>query len=165
VSVDTVRQIVDGAARAMQLRLPGPDISPAQLRRHDWWTGPQMYLIIDDYEMIGNTTVNPFTPLLDFLSQGTEIGLHVIVARSANGAARGMSDPLLRRLIEVNTPMLLLSCPPAEGHILGDVRPRQLPVGRAQHITRRRTLQIQTAMVTEPAYDPSPDPRKMTTMS
>jgi S-DNA-T family DNA segregation ATPase FtsK/SpoIIIE len=66
-----------------------------------------------------------------------------------------MNDPLLRRLVEVNTPMLLMSCPPAEGHILGDVRPRQLPVGRAQHITRRRTVQVQTAIVPESSHDQS----------
>jgi S-DNA-T family DNA segregation ATPase FtsK/SpoIIIE len=155
VSVDIIRQIVDGAARAMQVRLPGPDISPARLRKRDWWTGPQMYLIIDDYDMVGGAIDSPFAPLLDHLAQGSEIGLHLIVARSANGAARGMNDPLLRRLVEVNTPMLLMSCPPAEGHILGDVRPRQLPVGRAQHITRRRTVQVQTAIVPESSHDQS----------
>jgi DNA segregation ATPase FtsK/SpoIIIE, S-DNA-T family len=146
VSVDVVRGIVDGAARAMSARQPGDDIPPERLRRRDWWTGPRLFLVIDDYEMVGSPSDNLFGPLLDHLAQGTELGLHVIVARSANGAARGMGDPLLRRLAEVNTPALLLSCPPSEGHILGDVKPRQLPPGRAQHITRRRTVQVQTAL-------------------
>jgi DNA segregation ATPase FtsK/SpoIIIE, S-DNA-T family len=147
VSVDVVRQIVDGAAKAMRTRLPGPDISPARLRKHDWWTGPQLFLVIDDYDMIGGTGGNPFAPLLDYLSQGAELGLHVIVARSATGAGRAMSDPLLRQLLDVNTPVMLLSCPPSETLMLGETRPRALPVGRAQHVTRRRTIQVQTPLL------------------
>ena len=152
VSVDVVRDIVRGTVRAMEGRRPGPDVSPAQLRRRDWWQGPQLFLIVDDYDMVGGGPMdNPFAPLLDFLSQGTELGLHLIVARSANGASRSMmGDPLLRRLLEVNTPAVQLSCPPSEGPIFGNVKPRQLPVGRALHITRRRTLQVQTALSSEP---------------
>lgn len=152
VSVDVVRDMVAGATRAMEARRPGPEISPAQLRRRDWWKGPQLFLIIDDYDMVGSSPVdNPFAPLLDFLPQGTELGLHVIVARGANGASRAMSqDPLLRRLMEVNTPALQLSVPPSEGIVFGGVKPRQLPPGRALHITRRGTVQVQTALLPHP---------------
>jgi S-DNA-T family DNA segregation ATPase FtsK/SpoIIIE len=148
VSVDVVRDIVRGAVRAMEDRRPGPEISPARLRLRDWWKGPQLFLIVDDYDMVaGNPMDNPFAPLLDFLAQGTELGLHLIVARSANGAGRSMSgDPLLRRLLEANTPALQLSCPPSEGQILPGVKPRPLPPGRALHVTRRRTVQVQTAL-------------------
>jgi S-DNA-T family DNA segregation ATPase FtsK/SpoIIIE len=151
VSSDVVRQLVSGAARAMQERLPAADIPPARLRLHDWWTGPQLYLVIDDYDMVGNMSENPFAPLVEFLSQGTELGLHVVLARSANGASRSMNDLLLRRLVEVNTPVMMLSCPPSEGYIIADVKPRQLPAGRAQYITRRGRLQVQTAIAPEPA--------------
>jgi S-DNA-T family DNA segregation ATPase FtsK/SpoIIIE len=147
VSVDAIRQIVDGAARAMQTRLPGPEITPAQLRKRDWWSGPQLFLMIDDYEMVSSPTGTPFAALLDFLAQGTELGLHIIVVRSANGLGRAGSEPLLRSLLEVNTPALLLSCPPSEGYLFGNVKPRQMPPGRALYITRRRTLQAQTAFL------------------
>ena len=92
---------------------------------------------------------NPFAPLLDFLPQGTRWACTSSWRAAPNGAGRAMNDPLLRRLIEVNTPALLLSGPPSEGHLFGNVKPRQLPPGRAQHITRRRTIQVQTALVGE----------------
>jgi S-DNA-T family DNA segregation ATPase FtsK/SpoIIIE len=149
VSVDLVRQAVDGVARAMQTRLPGPDVTPAQLRKRDWWTGPRLFLLVDDYEMVASTGNSPFGPLLDFLAQGNELGLHLIVVRSANGLARASNDPLLRRLLEVNTPALLLSCPPSEGYVFGNVKPRQMPPGRGLYITRRRTLQAQTALLAD----------------
>src|SRR5437764_4614661 len=88
VSPDIVRQAVDGAARAMHGRLPDADITPAQLRRRDWWTGPELFLIVDDHDLITSQAGSPFAQLLDHLAQGTEIGLHLVVARSANGIGR-----------------------------------------------------------------------------
>jgi S-DNA-T family DNA segregation ATPase FtsK/SpoIIIE len=153
VSVDVIRQIVDGAARAMKSRLPGPDITPAQLRKRDWWTGPQLFLMIDDYEMVSSPAGTPFAPLLNYLAQGTELGLHLIVVRSTNGLGRASNEPLLRGLLEVNTPALLLSCPPSEGYLFGNVKPRQMSPGRAMYITRRRTLQVQTALLPDEPGD------------
>ncbi|WP_256177673.1 type VII secretion protein EccCa [Kitasatospora aureofaciens] len=151
VAVDVLRQIVDGAARAMANRLPGADIPPARLRLRDWWEGPELFILVDDYELVagspGGMAAHPFAPLLDYLAQGTELGLHLIVARSANGIGRASSDQLLRKLEEVNTPAVLLSCPPSEGFLFGNTKPRTFPPGRALHITRRRTVQVQTAVV------------------
>ncbi|MFE4973713.1 type VII secretion protein EccCa [Kitasatospora sp. NPDC056651] len=155
VAVDVLKQVVQGAARAMEGRVPGESITPARLKLRDWWTGPELFIVVDDYDLItAPITGHPFAPLLDHLAQGTELGLHLIVARSANGAGRAMSDPLMRRLLDVNTPAVLLSCPPSEGVLFGSVKPRELPPGRALHISRRRTVQLQTARVPEPVPGP-----------
>ena len=151
VGVDVLRQGVHGAARAMANRVPDAEIPLAKLKERDWWEGPELFIIVDDYDMVGagpGTEAHPFAPLLDHLAQGTELGLHLIVARGANGVGRSLNDPLLRRLIEVNTPVLLMSCPPSEGLLINNVKPRVLPTGRALHLTRRRTMQVQTALVT-----------------
>jgi S-DNA-T family DNA segregation ATPase FtsK/SpoIIIE len=147
VSLEVVRQMVDGAARAMAERLPPADLPPDRLRQRDWYTGPRLYLLVDDYDLVASTPMaNPIGQLLDHLGQSTEIGLHLVVARSATGISRGIGDPLLRRMQEVNTPVALLSCPPSEGRIFNDIRPRTLPPGRALYLTRRTTTQIQTAL-------------------
>ncbi|WSL80852.1 type VII secretion protein EccCa [Kitasatospora sp. NBC_01266] len=145
VAVDMLRQIVDGAARAMKNRIPAADISPARLKLRDWWEGPELFILVDDYDLVAaGSGSHPFAPVLDDLAQGAEIGLHLIVARGANGIGRALNDPLLRKLQEVNSPALLLSCPPSEGHLFGNIKPRQLPTGRGLYITRRRTVQVQT---------------------
>ncbi|MFI9328933.1 type VII secretion protein EccCa [Kitasatospora sp. NPDC052868] len=153
VAVDVLRQIVDGAARAMANRVPDADIAPARLKLRDWWQGPELFIVVDDYELVSGSSGSmasghPFAALFDFLAQGTELGLHLIVARSANGVGRGASDALMRKLEEVNTPAVLLSCPPSEGYLFGNVKPRNLPPGRGLYITRRRTVQVQTAIAT-----------------
>ncbi|MFJ1746191.1 type VII secretion protein EccCa [Streptomyces sp. NPDC088116] len=148
VSMDALKELVAGAARAVTARLPGEDISPSRMRLADWWTGPRLFILVDDYDMLGTSPMNaPFDPLLNHLALGYEVGLHLIVSRSAAGAGRGLGEILLRRMQEVNTPTLLLSCPPSEGFILGSLKGRNLPPGRGTRITRRKTTQVQTAML------------------
>jgi S-DNA-T family DNA segregation ATPase FtsK/SpoIIIE len=125
-------------------RTPGPEITPARLHRRDWWSGPEFFLFIDDYDLLASSVNSPFQTLVEFLPQAGDIGLHIVLARGAAGSMRTAMDPLLRRLQESNTPDLALSCPPSEGSLLGNVRPRQFPPGRAMLLTRRQHLILQT---------------------
>jgi S-DNA-T family DNA segregation ATPase FtsK/SpoIIIE len=43
---------------------------------------------------------------------------------------------------------MMFSCPKDEGVFIGNVRPRTLPVGRAQYVNRRRSVNlVQTPLV------------------
>ncbi|MDL5204554.1 type VII secretion protein EccCa [Streptomyces sp. ALI-76-A] len=150
ISLDNLKETIEGAARAMKTRVPGADIAPGRMRQCDWWTGPRLFILVDDYDMVSsNSFQSPFEPLFEHLTLGFEMGLHLVVARSAMGAGRGLSDALLRRLDESNNPAVLLSCPPTEGRLFGNAKPRNLPPGRALHIARRRERLMQTALVEE----------------
>ncbi|MFF4168854.1 type VII secretion protein EccCa [Streptomyces sp. NPDC001744] len=144
ISADPLREYVDGVARAMTSRLPGEDITPARMRRADWWNGPRLFVLVDDYEMVGSPFDGPFDSLLPHLPLGYEIGLHFVVARASTGAGR--SDPLVHKLGEVNSSALLLSCPPSEGYLLDGIKPRILPPGRAQSVVRRKTRLVHLAL-------------------
>ncbi|MDQ1005955.1 S-DNA-T family DNA segregation ATPase FtsK/SpoIIIE [Streptomyces sp. V4I23] len=148
VSLDSLNELIQGAAQAVKYRVPGPDIAPARMRLADWWEGPRLFILVDDYDMVsGGPMTQPFMPLLDVLALGHEIGLHVIVARAAAGAGRGLNEALLRKLQEVNTPALLMSCPPSEGYLFGNLKGRELIPGRAVRIARRKTTQVQTPLL------------------
>ncbi|MDQ0765434.1 S-DNA-T family DNA segregation ATPase FtsK/SpoIIIE [Streptomyces canus] len=152
VALDALRDLVSGSARAIKTRVPGPDIAPSRMRLADWWTGPRLFVLVDDYDMVGGglTVSHPFELFFEHLALGHEVGLHIVVTRSATGAGRGLNDQLLRRLDEVNTPGLLMSCPPSEGYVFGNTKPRNLPPGRAQYIARRKAVLMQTALMGEP---------------
>lgn len=151
ISLENLKETVDGAARAMKTRVPGADIAPARMRACDWWSGPRLFILVDDYDMVAsNSFQSPFEPLFEHLTLGFEMGLHLVVARSAMGAGRGLSDALIRRMDEANNPAILLSCPPTEGRLFGNAKPVNLPPGRALHIARRKARLMQTALV-EPA--------------
>ncbi|MEU6264570.1 type VII secretion protein EccCa [Saccharopolyspora shandongensis] len=148
-SSDTLFQLAEQALGSMTKRVPGQDISSERLRKRDWWEGPELFLVVDDYELLGRGGVSSaLEPLLPMIPQGVHIGLHLIIARSTSGAVRSMMDPVLRRLWELGTPGVLLSYPKEEGKFLGEAAPRKLPPGRAQLVTRRGVGLIQTGLVT-----------------
>lgn len=149
VSAAVASQIVAGIVPQLRERVPGQEVTPEQLRRRDWWTGPELFFLIDDYDLVASSANSPFQPLIEFLPQAGDIGLHVVIARGAAGSGRTAMDQVLRRLQESNTPDLALSCPPSEGALLGNVRPRQFPPGRAMLLTRRQHLVLQTAYAGE----------------
>ncbi|MBX7266392.1 type VII secretion protein EccCa [Micromonospora sp. Llam7] len=144
-SADSTRPTVADAIAGLQPRVPGADIAPDRLRLRDWWTGPRLIVLVDDYEMLSGHD-GPLLPLLPFLSQGADIGFHLVLTRGAAGATRMSMDPIMRRLQETNTPDLALSCPPNEGPLLGGVKPRLLPPGRALLCTRRGSRLVHTAL-------------------
>ncbi|MFI9504727.1 type VII secretion protein EccCa [Nocardia sp. NPDC052566] len=131
-SVPTLKE-VSGFVSA---RLPGADITPAQLRERSWWTGPEVYVIVDDYDMVASN--NPLLPLMDLLPQARDIGLHVIIARRSGGAARALYDPVLGPMKDMSVDGILMSTPKDEGVLLSDVRPAQYPPGRGLLVSRTR---------------------------
>ncbi|GAA1693478.1 type VII secretion protein EccC [Nonomuraea maheshkhaliensis] len=137
--------LLKGVQEVLAERLPPPDLTSEQLRTRSWWTGQDLYVIVDDYDLVA-TSANPLALLGDLLPQARDIGLHLVLARAMGGAGRSMLDPVVRRLKEMNSPAVLLSGPREEGQLFGNVRPRQLPAGRGLYVDRRSGEKlIQTA--------------------
>ncbi len=137
--VTTAQQAVDAVAGLMKgftKRLPGADVTPDQLRDRSWWKGPDVYVLIDDYDLVATSAGNPLLPLLQLLPQARNIGLHLYVTRQAGGAARASLDQFLGRAREMNLPAVLMSTPKSEGPVFG-VRPQQLNPGRGTLLHRR----------------------------
>jgi S-DNA-T family DNA segregation ATPase FtsK/SpoIIIE len=120
----------------LRARMPGPDITQEQLRARSWWSGPDIYLVVDDYDLVATAGGNPLTPILDFLPHAKDIGLHLLAARRCGGAARAMFEPVLAGLRDLGCMGLLMSGNPDEGPLVGSVRPAPLPAGRGVLITR-----------------------------
>ncbi|CAG6395299.1 type VII secretion protein EccCa [Streptomyces cocklensis] len=149
VDSDGLGRLSESAAASVDGRLPGADVTPEQLDKRDWWAGPQLFVLVDDYDLLVGApgSPSPMSPLVPLLAQGLHIGLHLIVARSTSGAMRSVMDPLIRRMWELGNPALLFSYPKEEGKFIGEARPRTLPPGRAQLVTRRTVRLVQTGLV------------------
>jgi S-DNA-T family DNA segregation ATPase FtsK/SpoIIIE len=117
-------------------RLPGPDVTPAQLRNRSWWSGPELVLLVDDYDLVGNGRENPLAPLLEILPHSRDIGLHVVVTRRSAGAGRAAFDPFLQRLGEVGAAGLLLSGSKDEGAVFAGQKMLPLAPGRGLLVRR-----------------------------
>ena len=134
----------------LEARMPGERVTQQQLRTRSWWSGPDIYLIVDDYDLVAGATGNPLTPLADFLPHAKDLGLHVVAARRSGGAARAMFDPVLARMRELGCMGLMMSASPEEGVLLGTVRPSALPPGRGTLITRGDANQLIQVAWTDP---------------
>ncbi|MEO6703145.1 MAG: type VII secretion protein EccC, partial [Jatrophihabitantaceae bacterium] len=129
--------LISEVVQAMRARIPGPDVTAEQLRARNWWTGPELFLIVDDYDLVAASGSNPLLSLVEFLPQARDIGLHVVLARATGGAGRGLYEPVVQRLRELGSPGLVMSGSKDEGILLGTVKLGPLPAGRGTLVSRR----------------------------
>ena len=134
----------------MRNRLPGPSVTPEQLRNRSWWRGPELFVLVDDYELVATVGRNPLQPLLEFLPQARDIGLHVIIVRGSGGAGRALFEPVLQRLRELGSPGLIMSGTKDEGALLADVKPSPQPPGRGTLVSRRHGTGLVQVAWTKP---------------
>ncbi|MEE2034233.1 type VII secretion protein EccCa [Rhodococcus chondri] len=132
-------------AGIFERRLPGPETTQQQLRDRSWWSGPEVFVVVDDYDMVATSGQNPLAPLVDFLPQARDIGLHLVVARRSGGAGRALFEPVLARLRELSTPGLVMSGSKDEGALIGTARPQPMPAGRGILVRRSGNALVQTA--------------------
>ncbi|WP_198347888.1 type VII secretion protein EccCb [Plantactinospora sp. KBS50] len=136
-------------AAELTKRLPPPDITPQRLAERDWWQGPQIYLLVDDYDLVG---WEPFTPLLDFLPHARDIGLNIVLARRVAGTGRSFGDRFLTRMQELGCGGLVLSGDRREGVLIGEERAEIRPPGRGVLVRRGAPGGlVQVALPDEPA--------------
>jgi S-DNA-T family DNA segregation ATPase FtsK/SpoIIIE len=148
--------LINDVREAMTKRLPPPDLTPQQLRSRSWWEGSDLFLVIDDYDLVSGAS-NPLIALADLIPQARDIGLHVILARQAGGAGRSMFDPIIQRVREMGSPGLIMSGSRDEGPLLGSVKPAAQPPGRGFFVERRTGSKlVQVALMEDVAAPAAP---------
>ncbi|MFD4905755.1 type VII secretion protein EccCa [Kitasatospora purpeofusca] len=147
-----MNSVVEMLRGACSRRLPGPDVTAEQLRNRSWYSGKDMFVVVDDYELVATSSGNPLAALAEFLPFARDIGLRVVVARSAGGAGRSLYEPFMQRMRELGGQGVLLSGNRDEGPLLGNVKPQALPPGRGVFVSRRVTSgqMVQTGWLPAP---------------
>ena len=133
---------VGEVAEAMRRRLPPAELTADELRSRSWWKGPDVYVVVDDYDLVVTAAGSPLLPLLPYLPQARDVGLHVVLARRVAGAGRAIYEPFLQRVRELGSPGVILAGDPQEGALLGGVRAAALPPGRGTLVRRRERPEL-----------------------
>ncbi len=137
---------VEGITQFLRTRLPGPDVTPEQLRARSWWSGAEVYFLVDDYDLVVTSSGSPLRPLVPLLAQAGDVGLHLVVTRRTGGASRALFEPVLQSIRDLGSPGILLSGSPDEGMLIGRVKASTQPPGRARIVSRSLGDQVfQTA--------------------
>ncbi|MGY4712729.1 type VII secretion protein EccCb, partial [Mycolicibacterium sp. CBM1] len=136
VNVDRVIPAVLGLAAIIEARRPQAGTPRADLKT---WShaGHTHYLVIDDADQIpdGPALSGPYagqrawTPLLGLLPEAIDLGLRVVVTARASGSGHAlMTNPLLRRMNDLQATTLMLSGNPQDSaKIRGHRFSRQIP--------------------------------------
>ncbi|MFP7364913.1 type VII secretion protein EccCa [Corynebacterium callunae] len=129
---------INDMVTTLSTRLPGPEITVQQLKERSWWHGPDIYLVIDDYDLLPAGLLHP---LRDIIPHARDVGLHIVMARKAGGVARALYDPVLAEIKDQAPQVLLFSADREEGPIMG-IKPEVLPPGRAKMQLRGHSVGV-----------------------
>lgn len=125
-----------GLLESLRARMPPPEATQAQLRSGSWWSGPDLYVVVDDYDLVAGPAGNLLAPIVEFLPYGVDLGLHLVIARRSGGLERAMFEPLLASLRDLGCASLMMSGCSAEGASFGSAASPRLPPGRGILTTR-----------------------------
>ncbi|MBB6627681.1 type VII secretion protein EccCa [Nocardioides sp. KIGAM211] len=129
-------------ATYLENRIPGPDVTPDELRNRSWWSGAEVFVVVDDYDLVATQQSSPVQTLQPLMAQARDTGLHIAIARRSGGASRALYEPVLQSMRDLAMPGLLLSGSPDEGPLIGNQKPQPAPPGRGRLITRDRGIEV-----------------------
>ena len=128
--------MIDHLVRILAGRTPGPEVTAQQLRERSWWSGPRIYLVVDDLDLVITSAGNPLLPLVEYLPHARDIGFRLVAARRSAGASRVLYDPVVGRMRDLGAAGFVMSGSREEGPLVAGVRPETLPPGRGRFVTR-----------------------------
>lgn len=150
-SATQAQPVLKDLASYLENRIPGPDVTPEQLRNRSWWSGAEVFVVVDDYDLVATQQSSPVQTLQPLLAQARDVGLHLAVARRSGGASRALYEPVIQSLRDLAMPGLLLSGSPDEGALIGNLRPVPAPPGRGRLVTRDRGTEVVQMAWTDPS--------------
>jgi len=150
-SLAQVGDYMNAIASKMNERRPPADVTPQMMRERPWLAGRgEFFLIIDDYDIVASSGAHPLQPLVNFLFEAKDVGLHLITVSNANWGRAGF-DPALSQLKSAGAPYLLMSADKSLSNPFGGaIRNEKMPPGRGKLVGRRGARLVQLADL--PAY-------------
>ncbi len=142
VSAAQLESMVGDVFNSMTRRLPGPDVTQEQLKTRSWWKGPELFILVDDYDLVATSSNNPLRKISDFLPQAKDVGLHLVVVRRTGGASKAMYDPIIGKLKEIAAPGMVMNGSRDEGALVGNIKAGPMPPGRGNMLTRKYGKQL-----------------------
>ncbi|MEC3920212.1 type VII secretion protein EccCa [Nocardia sp. CDC160] len=134
----------------MRSRRAPAGVTSKQLKERSWWSGPEIFVVIDDYHMVAQRSMmNPLEPLKDIIVDARDTGLHIIAARNIAQADTALYDNVLGQMKNLNSSGLIMDGSKLDGMLLGDVKATKQPVGRGifvEPLLSRRDL-VQAALL------------------
>ncbi|WKD59809.1 type VII secretion protein EccC [Corynebacterium caspium] len=119
-------ELLKNTLATLKKRLPGPEITAMELKNRSWWQGPEIAVVIDDLDVLGDEVL---FALKEILPHALDVGLKLVIGRSAGGIGRALFQPFLAAVKDQQPTVILLDADRDEGNIFG-IKPQSLAPGR-----------------------------------
>ncbi|RJQ80422.1 hypothetical protein D5S17_08140 [Pseudonocardiaceae bacterium YIM PH 21723] len=130
VTTRSMDHMLGDVITSLRKRVPGSHITQRQSRNQAWWTGPDVFVVVDDYEQLMNGFQQQLAPLGEMLGLAGSIGLHLIAACSAEAAYKQLYDRVLGAARERSLAIVLPGMP-GGGRLPDSIEVSEGPAGRA----------------------------------
>ncbi|HWX98612.1 MAG TPA: type VII secretion protein EccCb, partial [Mycobacterium sp.] len=144
-NLDGVQAMMGELGAILASRQPPPGLSAEELLSRSWWSGPEIFLIVDDIQQLPPGFDSPLQQAAPWVTRAADVGLHVLVTRTFGGWSSAGSDPILRALHQANAPLLVMDADPDEGFIRGKMKGGPLPRGRGLLMAEDTGVFVQVA--------------------
>lgn len=111
--------------------------------------GPEIFILIDDYEGFVQGYEDPFDPIKSVIEMGPRSGVRVIASHTKDQGVWQMGRGLLPKARVAGAPVLLMSDKDLTINLVGRVKGMVLPAGRGLYIERDRSMMVQAATLQE----------------
>lgn len=128
----TTESMISDTVVTLRSRLPSSDVTAEQLKNRSWWCGPDIFLLIDDLDILPDSCLYP---LVELLPHSKDMGLHVVACRKIGGMQRALYQPFLTEIRDQQPTAIILDGDRDDGPLWG-IRPSQQPPGRGIVVER-----------------------------
>lgn len=133
--VEELEKELPNVLKFLERRFPTGKETREQRMNRSWWTGREVWLLVDDYELAAAQNTMAFADLRRFIPRAADVGLNVVVARRSGGANRALGDAVFQPMLGSEATVVLLSTDPTEGLSFSKIKGVKAQPGRAQVIT------------------------------
>jgi S-DNA-T family DNA segregation ATPase FtsK/SpoIIIE len=135
---EEIRAVCDQLAATLAQRQPPPGVTQAELLTRSFWTGREFFVVCDDISS-WNSTSHPMAPLLPYVEQGADLGLHIVASADIRTWSfnANMGSAVLGRVMGSLPPVVALDGRRSHGPIMNGVYADAQRPGKGKLITRR----------------------------
>ena len=124
--------------------MPGPDVTPEQLRSRTWWSGPELFVLVDDYDLVATAAATRWLRCWTTCRRPATSAC-TWSWRDDRGRRPGALRAGAREGAGTGAVGLVMAGSRDEGALIGSARASEMPAGRGTLITRAGSSLIQVA--------------------
>lgn len=127
---DDTKRLADELAAVVAARMPRAGLGVEESFERTW-TGPEIFLVIDDADRLPPGYDAPLAALRDAANAADDVGLHIVYSRLFGGWSSGpRNDPLLAAMLQANADLLVMDSDASEMYIRDKWKGHPMQPGR-----------------------------------